>query len=388
MRITSIDLFPYDAPFLIGYHSAHLLRLKADSVIIALRCENGVTGYGESTPRPYVTGESPTSVKILFESIFRNLLIGQELESISAVKQLLESLKQACRKSGITEFQSALGAVDIALLDALGQHQSSPVYRYLGSELRRSIPWSLVIPLLPEAMIRKLSKGSVRKTFGSLKVLVGRDQVQNRGRLKLVRELFGDEIAIRVEVNGHWTREEARVNLQELAGFGITAIEQPVAKEDREGLREIRETFGIPVIVDESMCGPEDAEELIAGDACDILNIKISKVGGLLAAQRIASLAASRGIACLLGCHVGETRILTNAALHFLVTAPGLLLVEGFSSFLFGEVSTIDDLDPEPLIAEIFTAPGLGFNPEETILRERFSADGARSLAHGVGLAW
>jgi len=371
MRITAIDLFTYEAPFLYGYHSAHLLRLRADSLIIALRCEGGLTGFGESIPRPYVTGESPASVKILFETTFTDLLIGQEVETIADVERLLEKLKQACRKREITEFQSALGAVDISLLDALGKHQCIPVYRYLGPELRRSIPWSLVIPLLPEAVIRKFSDESVRKTFSSLKVLMGRDELQNQKRLKLVRKLFGDEIGIRVEVNGYWTREEAKSNLKKLIEFGITAVEQPVAKGDIEGLREIRQTFGIPVIVDESMCGPEDAEELITRGACDILNIKISKVGGLLSARRIASLAASRGVSCLLGCHVGETGILTNAAFHFLVTAPNLLLVEGFSSFLFGEVSKIDDLDLENLISEIFTTQGLGFDPEATILRER-----------------
>ena len=387
MRIIAIDLFPYEAPFLFGYHSAHLLRLRADSLIIALRCEGGVTGYGESTPRPYVTGESPASVKFLVETTFGDLLIGQDIETIADVEQLLENLKQACRNKGVTEFQSALGAVDIALLDALGKHQRVPVYRYLGPELRRSIPWSIVIPLFPEAIIRKFSEECARRLFTSVKVLVGRNEAQNRERMKLVRELFGEEIGLRIEVNGHWTREEARSNLKNLTGFGIDAIEQPVAKNDVEGLREIRETFGIPVIVDESMCGPEDAEELITRGACDILNIKISKVGGLLAARRIASLAASRGVSCLLGCHVGETRILTNAALHFLVTAPGLLLVEGFSSLLFDGLSGIGDLDPECMVREIFAAQGLGFDPEETILRAPPSEDGTKPLAHGVSLA-
>jgi muconate cycloisomerase len=387
MKIVAIDFFAYEAPFLYGYHSAHLIRLRADSLIIALRCEDGVTGYGESVPRPYVTGESPASVRKLFETTFTDFLIGQEVDAITDVERLLENLKQVCRNQGITQFQSALGAVDIALLDALGKHHCVPVCRLLGPELRRKIPWSIVIPMFPEAIIRKFSEECVRRTFSSLKVLVGRDEVQNGKRMKLVRELFGDEIAIRIEVNGYWTRGEAQSNLKELMQFGITAVEQPVAKGDIDGLREIREKFGIPVIVDESMCGPEDAEELITQCACDILNIKISKVGGLLSARRIASQAASRGVTCLLGCHVGETNILTNAAFHFLVTTPNLLLVEGFSSFLFGKVSKIDDLDPENLIEDIFTTEGLGFNPADTILREPFSEGSAKSLAHGAVIA-
>ena len=354
MKITAVDLFTYEAPFLFGYHSAHLLRLKADSVIIALRCEGGVTGYGESVPRPYVTGESPASVRKLFGTTFTDFLIGQEVETIADVEQLLENLKQACQERGITQFQSALGAVDIALLDALGKHQCVPVCRLLGPELQRKIPWSIVIPLLPEAVIRKFYEECVRGPSVPSRSSSAGMRSRTSKRLKLVRELFGNEIEVRIEVNGHWTREEAHSNLQKLKRFGIAAVEQPVAKGDIEGLREIRETFGIPVIADESMCSPEDAEELIAQGACDILNIKISKVGGLLRPpNRLAGRFPGRILSARR--HVGETGILTSAALHFLVTAPGLLLVEGFSSLLFGEVSRIDDLDPGNRIGEIFT---------------------------------
>lgn len=387
MRITAVEIFLYDAPFLFGYPSGHLLRLKADSVIIALRCDGGITGYGESAPRPYVTGENPASVKKLIENLFAPLLAGQGVESVADVERLLDNMKRACRQRNVTEFQSALGAVDIALLDALGKHLDVPVHRILGPELRRSIPWSLVIPLLPEAVIRKFYEGSVRRSFSSLKILVGRDEAQNIDRLKLARELFGDEIAIRIEVNGHWSRAEAHSNLKKLTGFGIAAVEQPVDKGDREGLRKIRKAFGIPVIVDESMCSPEDAEELITRGACDILNIKISKVGGLLSAGQIAALAASRGVACLLGSHVGETRILTNAAFNFLVAAPGLLLMEGFSSVLFDGVSQIDDLDLEKMVGDTFATRGLGFNPEETILLEHSSEDVAKPHARGAVIA-
>ncbi|MDA8126891.1 MAG: hypothetical protein M0009_17105 [Deltaproteobacteria bacterium] len=371
MRISDIDLFIYDAPFTFGYHSSHLLRLQADSIIVAVRFDNGLTGYGESVPRPYVTGESPASVKALFEKIVIPSLIGREVESLADVERLLEELKQECDRCGIREIQSALGAADIALLDALGKLRGAPVCKLLGPEVRRHIPWSIVIPMLPEAIIRKYHKGISSVSFESIKIILDRNEDQNEARVSLIRELFGGGISVRVEANGHWTREEAHANLKRLKGYGLAAVEQPVAKDDMVGLREIREAYGIPVIVDESMCGLEDAEELISQKACDILNIKISKVGGLLAAGRIAARAAAQGVPCLLGSHVGETSVMTSAALHFLVTAPNLLLVEGFSSLLFGEVSKIDDLNPEPMIRRIATAQGLGCDPEETLLRER-----------------
>jgi L-Ala-D/L-Glu epimerase len=368
MKIIRITLSQFDAPFRFGYRSTHLLRQKADSVLVALYFDSGVTGYGESVPRTYVTGESPASVTGLLRGPFADLIVGRNVGSLADVEHLLEELRQLCRREGIRTFQSALGAIDIALLDALGKERGIPVYSLIGPQIRSTLPWSLPIPLLSDAEIRKFHAGITRGTFSSLKVLASRDEVQNVERLKLVRDLFGEEIEVRLEVNGNWTRDEAHSHLRQLQRFRLAAVEQPVAKGDLEGLREIRKAFGIPVIVDESLCGPEDAEVLIAKEACDILNIKISKVGGLVAAKRIAAFAASRGVTCLLGAHVGETEILTNAALHFLLVAPTLSLVEGFSSLLFDKTQGIDDLDPGLRITKVMVATGIGFDPGATDL--------------------
>jgi len=369
MKVIAVDVFSYNAPFRFAYPSAHLVRLKADSVILALQCEGGIAGYGESAPRPYVTGETNVSVRELIRNRFTPLLIGREISKREDVERIVRHLEQTCMEEGITAYRSALGAVDIALFDALGKCHGVPVCRFLGPVLRKELPWSLPVPLLSEEEIRRIYNGISRRTFCSLKVLVGRDEEENLKRLKLIRNLFGKEIEVRVEVNGQWTKDEAFSNLQKLQRFSIAAVEQPVAKGDIEGMIAIREAFGISVIADESLCSPEDAEELLDRGACNILNIKVSKVGGLLAAYRIAGLAASRGASCLLGAHVGETGILTSAALHFLIAAPALTVVEGFSSLLFDESGRIDDLDPAERIGEILSAPGLGFEPAETILK-------------------
>ncbi|MBN2438014.1 MAG: hypothetical protein JXL20_05365 [Deltaproteobacteria bacterium] len=378
VKIIGIEVIPCcDAPFLFGFRSAHLLRLRADSVILVLRCEGGLAGYGESAPRPYVTGETNVSVRELIRDRFTPLLIGREIGKREDVEKTLCHLEQTCRDKGISSYRSAMGAVDIALFDALGKRHGVPVFRFLGPRLRRDLPWSLPVPLLPDEEIRRIYKGIRRRTFRSLKVLVGRDEEENLKRLKLIRNLFGEEIEVRIEVNGHWTKDEAFSHLQILKPFSITAVEQPVAKGDIEGMKAIREAFGISVIADESLCSLEDAEELLDRGACNILNIKISKVGGLLAAYRIAGLAAARGASCLLGSHVGETGILTSAALHFLIAAPALSAVEGFSSLLFDKSRRIDDLDPAERIGEILATPGLGFDPAETIL-QNLSPAGAK----------
>jgi muconate cycloisomerase len=161
---------------------------------------------------------------------------------------------------------------------------------------------------------------------------VERDNIE---RVMMIRALFGDRIDIRIEANGKWSVEQALSHIEELKRFNISGVEQPVAVGDIGGLQEIRRRTGIPVIVDESMCNLSDAEKLIEAKACDIINIKISKCGGLLKSKEIRDFAESKKIPCQVGAHVGETDILGRAGRYFAETTRNLFCFEGFSHLLF-----------------------------------------------------
>ena len=141
---------------------------------------------------------------------------------------------------------------------------------------------------------------------------------------------------LRIEVNGKWSFEQAVTHVRELERFGISAVEQPLPAHDIEGLRRFREQTGVRVIADESLCTLSDAKGLIDSRACDILNIKVSKCGGLLRSKAIADFALSAQVPCQLGAHVGETEILSAAGRHFAATTHLLWVDGGYSFLLFG----------------------------------------------------
>ena len=85
------------------------------------------------------------------------------------------------------------------------------------------------------------------------------------------------------------------------------------------------------------MCSLDDAKKLIENEACDLLNIKISKCGGLVRSRRIAHFAQSQNIQCQIGAHVGETEILGAAGKYFAFTTQNLIYFEGCSFLLFEE---------------------------------------------------
>jgi len=337
MKIVKISLYQYNEPFKLGFHSPQTLRARAESIIVRLEFENGISGYGESTPRSYVTGEDCSTVVWLIQNFFSSILLSHEIYTIDDVEGVLNELESECFKRNILQYNSALGAIDIALLDALGKLQKVPVTNFLGSIVREKALYSISIPFLHPQKIRELFFQLQKFKFKYVKILLGESESENIKRVSLVRSLFGGHVDIRVEANGRWTFQQAVFNLEKLEKFNITAVEQPVAKDDVVGLQKLKKAIKIPIIVDESMCSLSDAKNLIEKEACDILNIKISKCGGLLRSMEIAHFAQSQNISCQLGAHVGETEILSAAGKSFALTTSNLVYFEGASFLLFEE---------------------------------------------------
>ena len=360
MKIKKIKLYQFNRPFRTRFHSSQTLRTKAESIVIQLEFENGISGYGESAPRTYVTGENTSAVARVTQNCFAPILLSHTFESIDDVGGVLNELENECQKRNILQYNAALGGIDIALLDGLGKLQKLPAANFIGSTVRKKIPYSIPIPFLPHQKIRDLFSQLYDFNFHHVKVLLRQVESENIERVSLVRSLFGDHVDIRVDVNEGWTFRQALSNLERLEKFNITAVEQPLPKEDIENLVRLRRAIGIPIIVDEGMCCLADARMLIERDACDILNIKISKCGGLLRSKEIASFAHSEGIRCQLGSHVGETDILSAAGRCFASTTQNLAYVEGCSFLLFEDLSGKKQLQIKSINEGEFSNSGLG----------------------------
>ncbi|MBW2076565.1 MAG: hypothetical protein DRG87_04530 [Deltaproteobacteria bacterium] len=361
MNTVKISIHKYNKPFRFKYYSTQTFRTGAESVIVHLEFDNGISGYGESIPMKYITNEDISTVVHVIQNYFSPLLFSHDISTFDNIESLLNQLESECRAKGIYNYNSALGAVDIALLDALGKDRELPLIHFLGPIVRESAPYSISVPLLPLQKIQELFHQLPKERVKYVKVLVGKVENENVERVRLVRSLFGHNVDIRVENNGVWTLDEATSNLKRLTEFHIAAAEQPLAKDDIEGLQKLRKIIGIPIVVDESMYSLTDARQLIEKGACDIINIKISKCGGLLRSKRIAQFAQSHNIPCQVGAHVGETEILRSAGESFALTTPNLVFFEGASFLLFAD--TWQNACFEITSKDALSGNGLGIEP-------------------------
>ena len=151
-----------------------------------------------------------------------------------------------------------------------------------------------------------------------LKLGTGSDVAQVRA----VREALGPDVRIRVDANGAWDVDTAKLALAELEPLDVELAEQPVASLEESA--EIARTTSIPIAADESVASREEAERAAAMEACAITGLKLSKVGGPEAAIEIAEvlpayissaldgpvgIAAAAQVAATLGAQAGDNAL-------------------------------------------------------------------------------
>lgn len=295
---------PLRKPFKTALRTVEVLK----PVIIAVDTDVKAIGYGEAPPTGAITGDSQGSIRGAIHEFIAPVLKGKRIESLEDV---LTSLDRSCVKN-----TSAKAAVDMAVHDLFGKLYQIPLYRLLGG-YRDRVETDLTISVnSPEEMARD-SREAVERGFRILKIKIGKEPASDIQRIRAVRAAVGPEIVIRLDANQGWSEREAIRIMREIesAGLGIELLEQPVTAHDLEGLAAVKDAIDTPVLADEAVFSPLDAETLLASRAADYLNVKLMKTGGLRGALQICSMAELHGIECFMGCMM-ESKLAVTAAAH------------------------------------------------------------------------
>jgi L-alanine-DL-glutamate epimerase-like enolase superfamily enzyme len=155
----------------------------------------------------------------------------------------------------------------------------------------------------------------VARGVRTIKVKLGKNGKEDVERIRLIRAAVGPDIALRIDANQGWDFATAVETLNALAGYDIQFCEQPIHHHYDNLLPELRRQSPVKIMADESVCNHFDAIRIIESGGCDYINIKLAKSGGILEAIRIADVAATYGIPCMLGGML-ESRLGLTAKVH------------------------------------------------------------------------
>ena len=376
--IETLEILPLHIPFTQAFVHSRTSRSSSDSVIVRLKGSDGLTGYGEALPRPYVTGEDIPRVVEALRSKLGPKAMKLNLESGAEALEQIQSFIEGCASldassSDVVAWNATLCTLELALLDWTFKRSGESISNWL-APTRGHVVYTGVIDATDPETAGETAARYARAKFGTLKVKVGVDD--DMQRLEAVRKAAGDRIEIKVDANGAWTASEAISALKRLRAYDISAVEQPVPASDLEGMLRVRHETGVTVIADESLVTLNDAASLIRMEACDAFNIRVSKCGGLLASNRIAQVGLDAGIQVQVGAQVGETSLLSAAGRHLAAHLPGVEYVEGS----FGTHLLSEDISPEPVMfgyegrGDLLLGEGLGVKVDDEAL-ERLADD-------------
>ena len=316
--LRSLELARIDIPFRLRFAHASAERDRTESVLVVATTAAGAIGAGEGCPRSYVTGEDRTSVERFFDAHADAIL--EEVCDSESLRGFVES-----RRAEIDAHPAAWCAIELALLDVLAREREQSVEAALGlPELTGSFQYTAVLgDSEPDAFERLL--GLYRAAgFRDFKLKLSGELGRDRAKLASFRDRPDERV--RVDANNLWPDADTASRHLEALAHPFTGIEEPIAAGRFDELAALADRMGTPIILDESLLRAETIAKLPGPSEHWIANLRVSKLGGLLRSLEVAREARRSGVRIVVGAQVGETSLLTRAALP-VARAAGHLLV-------------------------------------------------------------
>ena len=319
LHVVAVRSHRHRAPLLRPFVTAARRTEAVDYVVVEVELSGGTVGQGSAAETVAVTGESAATIAAALEGPLR-----------AAVEGVTDSLTGLAGRAAraLDGATSAKAALEVALHDAWAREAGLPLVELLGGRLGDGLMNDMTVSLEDPDVMADHAREAVAAGAQILKIKLGNDVELDRERLVAVVDA-APEARLRLDANQGWSPEEAITILTALTadGLPIELVEQPVPAANIEGLARVSAAVELPIMADEAVWSADDARRLLETGACDLLNIKLAKTGGLRAAIAIADLAREAGIECMLGSMM-EPRISITAAAHLAIAHPAITMID------------------------------------------------------------
>ncbi len=326
-RLRSLSWFALDVPLNEPFGIATGAQHSAQNVFVQLELEDGTVGTGEAAPVLHISGETQSDVLCVLKGA-EQVLKNRDLRDFRAVSCELRLLCGATK--------SALAGLEVALLDALCRHFGCSMRAFFGGR-ETTLSIDVTVTTGSEGAARRAAARFREGGFTSLKIKVGALDIDLD--IARLRAIVSAAPGAKLILDGNTAYAPADA-LRLLSGLGplkerIVAFEQPVAREDWEGLREVEAKGRVPVIADESLRSREDFERLARMGGISGVNLKTAKLGLFLAADLLTA-ARALGLRTMVGGMV-ETEVSMSASACLAAGVGGVDYVDLDTPLFLGE---------------------------------------------------
>lgn len=365
MHIASLTLQLLRIPFKVTFKHASAERNVTQSALVIAQSESGLIGYGEGCPRDYVTGETDASVALFFD-LHRKDILAQVTD--------LTTLQAWCRAhaSDIDHNPAAWCAIELALLDLFARGNRQPVEALLDLPL-------LAGPFFYSAVLGATDAKQFAETLNryqkigmrDFKIKLSGDAGRDSENLAVLRAAGIAPTQVRADANNLWADVHVAQRYLESLDYPFVAIEEPLRPGQFADLAALAESLATRIVLDESIMREEQLAQLPGAPERWIVNLRVSKMGGLLRSLRVVNRCRQAGLALVVGAQVGETSLLTRAALVVAQAARDILIAqEGAYGTLLLESDAVEPVlmfgargELDILSSRLAYSAGLGLAP-------------------------
>jgi len=346
MKITEVEVYILGGPRDERPHwVSHFPVPAANELLVVLHTDAGISGFGLGS-----SNASLEQAAAMFGDGLRDMIVGADALSPECLYEKLTALTwhRVCAEKGWRKADIVLAsaAVDIAMWDLLGKYSGLPLYRLFGGH-RDAVPCYVTCGYYREGKtldeLREEMQMLESQGHRAFKAKIGAlDLAQDMQRLRVIREVIGDQAELMIDVNCGWDLSTALAAVKRLPEVDPRWLEEPVHwYDDRRLLKLLAQKTDIPLSAGESETGAHGCRALLEEQAIQILQFDCTRMGGFTMGRKLAALAELNhvSVAPHHDCFIHA---------HIVAGSPAGLIVESFT-----------DPERDPLQAELFQDPPL-----------------------------
>lgn len=341
IEIARFDLTILRIPFKLSFRHASADRSEASSLWVEATAESGLVGHGEGCPRPYVTGETLETGAAFFARHERDLR--ERVRDLGSLRAWM-----AAHADELDANPAAWCALELSLLDLLGRANDQTVEALLSQpELAGRFAYTAVLGDSNRKGFQAMADEYRRQGFTDVKIKLSGDPERDRDKVAVLRGWGGESLRVRADANNLWDSADEAIDFLRALELPLFAVEEPIRANDYVGLARVGRSLGCKIVLDESFQRRAQLDALRGDPDRWIVNLRVSKMGGLLRSLDVVAAAKEARIGMIVGAQVGETSLLTRAALTVARAAgEGLVAQEG----AFGTLLLAQDVCDPPLM--------------------------------------
>lgn len=323
MKITSIKshVLRYELERELGYsqqyykyRTAHLVEIETDE---------GITGWGEC----FGPGNIALANKFIIEKVIQPIIKGENPINKEYIWQKVYNLLRDSGQKGMPI--QALSGIDIALWDILSKKAKLPLYQLIGGKSNNQIPvygYGMMLQKKPVdqlvELFQKEAKEIKEKNFKAMKMKIGIGPKDDLKLVKAVREAVGDNYKLMVDANHAYNLSDALYVGRGLDEMNIYWFEEPVAPEDYEGYKELKQKLKTNIAGGEAEFTKYGWNKLIKNKCIDIAQPEVCGLGGITEYLKISALAQTNFVPIVN--HVWGSALSVAVNLHLLTSMPDM----------------------------------------------------------------